>query len=265
MCYSISQGKRNTYLSALKSGVSADELERLYEEWQQAQRDEAERDTESPMAFVNGFEHPKLYTLIKEVELKATRFTWGLIPAWTKDKTHALEIQNKTLNARGETLFEKASFKDSALHKRCLVFVNGFYEYHHFKGKTFPNYIQNIEKGQPLVFGGVWSEWTDHLNGEVHQSASIVTTKGNALMASIHNNPKLKEPRMPLILDATNFDQWLSSTNRVEVEELIKPQEDGQLKAHTVKRLIGLKGVRDTDEATKAYIYPDLNTQGSLF
>ena len=265
MCYSISHAKRNAYLSALKDGVPEDELERLYQDWQEAQQDETERDTESPMAFVSGFEHPKLFTLIKGVELRATRFTWGLIPEWTKDKTQALEIRNKTLNARGETLFEKASFKQSAMDKRCLIFVNGFFEYHHHKGKAFPNFIQYKEKDKPLVFGGLWSEWTDHTTGDEFQSAAIVTTKGNDLMTSIHNNPKVTGPRMPLILEATDFEQWLTTKNRREVEELIKPLPDGKLKAHTVRRLVGKNGVGDSEEATKEYIYPDLNEQGTLF
>lgn len=265
MCYSISQGKRNAYLTALKQGVSAEELERLYEEWQQAQRDEAERDTESPMAFLSGFEHPKLFTLVKEVELRATRFTWGLIPEWSKDRSQAMEIRTKTLNARGESIFEKASFKAAAIANRCLIFVNGFFEYYHFKGKTYPNYIQYEEKDKPMVFGGLWSEWTDHQSGEVFQSAAIVTTQGNELMTSIHNNPKVNGPRMPLILESENFDQWLTATKRGEVEELIKPLPDGKLKAHTVKRLVGKKGIGDSDEATKEYLYPDLNVQGTLF
>ena len=265
MCYSISQAKRSAYLEALKEGASAEELSRLYDEWQQAQKDQSERDAESPMAFVNGFEHPKLYTLIKAVELKATRFTWGLIPEWTKDKSQAMEIRNKTLNARGESLFEKASFKDAAMDKRCLVFVDGFFEYYHYKGKTFPNFIQNKEKGKPLVFGGVWSEWTDHVAGEVYQSASIVTTRANELMTSIHNNPKANGARMPLILEPENFDQWLTANNQNEVEELIKPLPEGKLKAHTVKRLVGKNGVGDSADATKEFIYPDLNEQGTLF
>ncbi|MFO7719874.1 MAG: SOS response-associated peptidase family protein [Gillisia sp.] len=48
------------------------------------------------------------------------------------------ELWNKTLNARGETIFEKPSFRESANHNRCLIYINGFYEHHHLDGKTFP-------------------------------------------------------------------------------------------------------------------------------
>ena len=79
---------------------------------------------------ISGFAHPKviIYTNDKPYEPKLS--TWGLIPSWAKD---AYSIWNKTLNARGETIFEKPSFKKSAEEKRCLIPVEGFYEYHHFK------------------------------------------------------------------------------------------------------------------------------------
>lgn len=66
---------------------------------------------------------------------------WGLIPNWVKDLDTANKIRNKTINARGESIFEKPSFKNSARTKRCLIYVNGFYEHHYFNEKTYPYYI----------------------------------------------------------------------------------------------------------------------------
>ena len=82
-------------------------------------------------------------------------FLWGLIPSWVKDRNQANEIRNKTLNARGESIFEKPAFQTSIREKRCLIFVDGFYEYYHFKRKTFPHFIQHIDEAQPLIFGGI--------------------------------------------------------------------------------------------------------------
>src|SRR5210317_1181079 len=48
-------------------------------------------------------------------------YKWGLIPFWAKDKS----IGNKMINAKGETIMEKASFKNPFKRKRCLVLSDG--------------------------------------------------------------------------------------------------------------------------------------------
>jgi putative SOS response-associated peptidase YedK len=65
--------------------------------------------------------------------------TWGLVPTWSNDKQ---AIWDKTLNARGETILEKPAFKESAATKRCIVFIEGFYEHRHKSGSSFPYFIQ---------------------------------------------------------------------------------------------------------------------------
>ena len=52
-------------------------------------------------------------------------FIWGLIPSWAKDPA----IGSRLINARGETLAEKPSFRGSYKYKRCLVLADGFYEW----------------------------------------------------------------------------------------------------------------------------------------
>ncbi len=47
------------------------------------------------------------------------------MPNWSKD----MSIGNKMINARGETVFEKASFRNSIKNKRCLVIADSFYEW----------------------------------------------------------------------------------------------------------------------------------------
>lgn len=56
---------------------------------------------------------------------KLQLFSWGLIPSWSKDPI----IGNKMINARGETIFEKPSFRSCIRNKRCLVPADSFYEW----------------------------------------------------------------------------------------------------------------------------------------
>jgi len=58
---------------------------------------------------------------------------------------------NQTLNAPSETMFEKNTYKQSAKNKRCVIYIDGFYEHHHFKGKTYPFSIYRSD-GEPMAF-----------------------------------------------------------------------------------------------------------------
>ncbi|MGM1056565.1 MAG: SOS response-associated peptidase family protein [Bacteroidota bacterium] len=77
--------------------------------------------------------------------------------------------------------------------------MKGFYGHHHLEGKTFPFHIHQ-KNDKVLALAGLWREWTDKKTGEPLNTFSIVTTKGNKMLAKIHKNPKLEGPRMPLIL-----------------------------------------------------------------
>jgi putative SOS response-associated peptidase YedK len=125
-------------------------------------------------------------------------FVWGLIPSWAKDP----EIGNKLINARGETLAEKPSFRGAYKYKRCLILADGFYEWKTEPGsKTkIPHFI-HLKTGKPFAFAGLWDEWHSP-EGSSIKSCTIVTTTPNKLMASIHN-------RMPVILHPKDYAQWL--------------------------------------------------------
>jgi len=85
----------------------------------------------------SGFTHPKML-IYQDSESEPIPATWGLVPHWVKDNAGKVQIWNSTLNARGESIFEKPSFRDAAKSKRCLIYLDGFYEHHHYNGKTYP-------------------------------------------------------------------------------------------------------------------------------
>jgi len=199
----------------------------------------------------NGFEHKPFLIYAKEEALIAN---WGLVPHWIKSEEDKNSIWNKTLNARGESIFEKPSFRDSAKNCRCLIGVDGFYEYHHYKGKNYPFYIEPKDK-QGLTFGALSSKWVNKETGEILNTFSIVTTKGNSILSKIHNNPKLKEPRMPLILNDEEQEIWLHNTE--DSSKLIHSHEF-DLTAHTVEKLAGKNALGNTPEATNQKNYEEL-------
>lgn len=208
----------------------------------------------------DGFAHPELIIYTNQAPYKPILSRWGLIPHWSKSNNYS-EFKANTLNAKAENLFEKPSFKFAARQQRCIIPAEGFYEYHHFKGKTYPFYIYQ-KSGEPLNFAGLWSKWTDKNTGEITNTCTIVTTKANALMAKIHNNPKLKEPRMPVILKDGAEDRWLDKWNgehdKERLQQLLIPFPENELQAHTVRKLKGKDSPGNVPEANEKFEYPEL-------
>ncbi|MBZ0246088.1 MAG: SOS response-associated peptidase [Cyclobacteriaceae bacterium] len=219
-----------------------------------------------PIYHTSGFDHPDLPVITSQSPDKIQMFNWGLIPHWTKDIGDVVKIQNQTLNARAETLFEKPAYKESVVSRRCLIIVDGFFEHHHKNGKAFPYHIQ-MKNHEPMTLAGIWDAW----NGEglTRTTVSIVTTKANPLMSRIHNNPKMSEgPRMPLILPKDTEMDWLnlSVSDPKDVEHITTPFDESLLEAYTVPRLKGKQAVGNTVKAITKFDYQELmSVQTGLF
>ena len=141
---------------------------------------------------VYGFSHPKL-PIIKQGVIELSE--WGLIPSFAVNEEKANELANMTLNARSDTIREKPSYKKSIVSQRCLLVVDGFFEWRHENNRKIPFYI--YPKDETVFYMGcIYNSWVNKLTGEVRDTFSIITTAANPLMEYIHNSKK----RMPLIL-----------------------------------------------------------------
>ena len=160
---------------------------------------------------------------------RADFFIWGLIPSWAKDPS----IGNRLINARGETLAEKPSFRGSYKYKRCLVLADGFYEWKSQPGTKVkvPHFI-HMKDRKPFALAGLWDEWHSP-DGSQIRSCTIVTTEPNDLMAAIHN-------RMPVILPTDAYAQWIDPAVRTpeSLGALIKPYPAEKMAAYPVSTLV---------------------------
>jgi len=248
MCYDIKTSLEKQLRRALLDG-SASDAQEIAEKLEIFSKDQIS------LHHSSGFEHPTMFIYTQDKPNIPAIATWGLVPEWSADKE---SIWNKTLNARGETIFEKPSFKDSAFHKRCLIYLEGFYEHHHKNGKTYPYFIRHRNKDLFAV-AGLWSEWKNEL-GDKLKTFSIITTRANSLMADIHNNPKLKEPRMPLLLEEKAEVQWLNgSLKQSEIEKLIAPVPADCLVAHTVAPIKGSNASGNVPQVSEERKYSELS------
>ena len=159
----------------------------------------------------------------------ADYFVWGLIPSWIKDPA----IGSRLINARSETLADKPSFRSAYKYHRCLIFSDGFFEWQtQPNNKTKVPYLIRLKSGQPYAFAGLWEHWQSPDGSEIN-SAAIITTSPNELMASIHN-------RMPVILPVDAYAKWLDPAPRFpdDLNSLLVPYPAEEMLAYPVSTLV---------------------------
>jgi putative SOS response-associated peptidase YedK len=132
---------------------------------------------------------------------------WGLVPQYAKDLKDFSGAS--TINARADTLDQKAIWRIPLQRRRCIIPADGFYEWQALLSMTRTNgrrtrrpFAFTMADGLPFAFAGLWSAWRCPVDGGWLQSFAIITTEANELMAPVHN-------RMPVILRSEDYTRWL--------------------------------------------------------
>jgi putative SOS response-associated peptidase YedK len=171
-------------------------------------------------------------------------FHWGLVPIWAKD----IKIGSKMINARAETLADKSAFKPLLKAKRCIIPMDGFYEWKSLGGLDVPAGLDtptarraqpakqpmfiHRSDDEPLAVAGLWSPWRDPRGGPdapwLH-STTVITTSANETLAPVHD-------RMPVILPASAWTEWLDPGNGDidALRRLLVPAPNSLLTMHAV-------------------------------
>jgi putative SOS response-associated peptidase YedK len=136
---------------------------------------------------------------------------WGLIPSWTKDAKGG----RKPINARAETIASSPMFKAAYAKRRCLLPIDGFFEWKAIKGsKTKQPYALAMKDRSPFAVAGIWENWTRPDTDEAIRTFAVITCEANELVSQIHD-------RMPVIIAPTDYDRWLGQ--EPDPRDLMKP------------------------------------------
>lgn len=224
MCYHTSTPTRKALQEAVGKDVSIEEYKSYFH--------------------INGYAHPDMPAMLSEDPSRVQAVNWGFIPP-NSSESFAADFQKKgySLNAKAETIFSLPIYKDSAKEHRCLVFVNGFFEWKHEsvggKEVKIPYFIK-LPDEKVFALGGLYSY--RKMEDEILKTHNILTTPANELMASIHNTKK----RMPLILEEKDWALWLdSSAPESAVKGIMQKFPEGLLDAYPVN--LSLKKGVDTN------------------
>ena len=207
----------------------------------------------------NGFAHPNMWIIPQEKPENMIPVMWGLIPHYKKGvdpKAYYKETirWGSGLNAKSEKLFHSNNYKASALTRRCIVPVDGFYEPHkieHTKRPySIPFYFERKD-GFPINLAGIYA-----VAGNL-VTFSILTKAATPMFAKIHN----KKNRRPVLLQDEDIEVWLDNgLNESEVNRVIEDDlSDAQINTWPISiDLYKRNGEADRADITDRVDYPDL-------
>lgn len=203
--------------------------------WEKVSREFSIANTPSKTLFEPRYNIAPTQIIAAVRELESTReaaeLKWGLVPSWSKDES----IGNRMINARAETITEKPSFREAFRSRRCIIPASGFYEWQKAeKGAKQPFYFY-LKDRELFGFAGLWEEWLDKQTGELLETCTIITTEANEVLKPVHE-------RMPVILKAQDYDEWLDpkERNTDKLQTLLAPYPAKEMDSHPVSRSVNI-------------------------
>jgi putative SOS response-associated peptidase YedK len=164
-----------------------------------------------------------LATIVEDPEgqRRLTAQRWGLLPPSPR------RTKNPLINARAETIRVNPLFRAALERRRCLVPVDGFYEWQRLADRRQPYFIRRLDGG-PLTLAGIWAPWGETPDGSVVGTCTIVTTTPLPEISWLHD-------RMPLVLASSQWAAWLDpGTARSAIDELLHSETTVALETREV-------------------------------
>ena len=130
-------------------------------------------------------------------------------------------------NARAESVAEKPLFRSALTTGRCVVPVDGFFEWHRAGNLLQPWFFQPA--AQEMLFRAAIGE----VNDPLVPTFCLLTSAANAVMQPVHH-------RMPVLLDRAGLDRWLSPEpiSSAQLQSLTAPAPADWLRKHPVSPAI---------------------------
>ena len=163
----------------------------------------------------------------REGARELTPLLWGLVPWFAEDPKKAV----KPINARYETVGSRPMFRELIARRRCVVPVDGFYEWQKTSGGRLPYYIRMADDA-PMLLAGLWDRWRRD-DAEPIESFTILTTPSNPMIAPLHD-------RMPAIVDRADLERWLDvkEQDAAAAAALLRPFPAERMRGYPVSRRV---------------------------
>lgn len=170
---------------------------------------------------------------------RSRRARFGLVPSWADGPGGRGGTGPMMMNARSETVREKAAFRGLVRSRRCVVPISGFFEWEQVDGekRKRPWYVTRAD-GEAMLLAGVWDTWVS--DGSELDSFSVLTMVPDSFLGAIHD-------RMPVILEHEEAGVWMDrERSDREIDGVLgRGPIEGVLSGHRVGRGVASAGRRD--------------------
>jgi len=147
---------------------------------------------------------------------------FGYLPSWASSKA------SMNINARSESIYEKKTFRESFKRRRCIIPINGFYEWKKDEKDKTPFFVSDI-KNEYFALAGIWDEYFDIELDMKIVTIALITCDANEKLSKIHH-------RMPVVLEKKDFSKWLRSEDIKELNSLLKIYPNEKIDIYEVSK-----------------------------
>lgn len=162
---------------------------------------------------------------------------------------------------RCETIKSKISFKKLINNQRCVVFLNGYYEWKLVQGKKQP-YFVTTRSQTPLKVAALYNIFQDNSSDELLYSFTILTCPADNSLNWLHE-------RQPVFLSDDQIDDWISINQPLDtarfpfMEQINEEKENGEEKESGELEREDMEEVEDFEEHSENILSQNISSSSS--
>ena len=163
------------------------------------------------------------FILYKNTEINLDIAKWGY--SFIDKKTN----QEKTIiNSRLETINDKILFKESYFKRKCIIPLNGYYEWSLLDNEKIPYFI-HMPPEEPMYLAGIWK----YINFQKDNQKvfTIITKKANTSINKIHH-------RMPVVLSIEESNDYMDDDKSLFLNSNFLSSIEAELDFYAVSKFV---------------------------
>lgn len=136
--------------------------------------------------------------------------------------------EKNIINSRIETINNKVLFKESYYKRKCIIPLNGYYEWSLIDNNKIPFFI-HIPPCEPMYLAGIWKYI--NFKKDDQKVFTIITKNANENIRKIHH-------RMPALLSVEEGREYLDDDNSSFLNDNFSSSLESELDFYPVSKFI---------------------------